>query len=643
MQSGAKPQRHRFRTIHIAGALVFVAIAFMLRLASQGLPTAWVDALAEAASTDRFALELEGVSVSLLRAELDVRRVRIFPKGVVHEAILELQDALIAIRPRRGEHPLTWIRSVRIGRLAMPASSFDDSVAATADFTPERPVVKTAAGPSATADRSRTRSFGPVQINCTAIEAFDIVLADVSLVLSATNQTFRLADIRLSLPGRGPYAQGLAGQLDMDLARQRVAAEADGRLDVSRLAPMFRAVGLPGLASEIAYAAFPGVPPEIQVRLDYRPAEAVRDLRVDVKAGYCTYNGVPLTSLSAPVRASGTGHWSAVAIESLHVGRPEGEARGRLAIDLDQDTLAFEADSTLDPLHLLRLIRVTSQPIHLPMGFDNPTRVTASGVFDLSDHPQKTDIAGAVRSPCVTVQGVQFLEASAHARLRDNVWFVSNITAQVYGGRLDATATFTPHLRRPASFGFTCEGRFSGLRYAKWAVLLGSAEPAADSPGTLGLSFAVQGILPPPEGDILKGVAGTGRLEMKGVRLFTIPLFAGLTSFLADTIPGVDFVLSQDDLEADWSYADERLAIEDLRISGNVFSASASGSAGVDGQIDLLLKGHLLNRGTWLGQGLYYALFPISKMLEFRATGLWTNPAWSPVNLPVGKSPDRKP
>jgi hypothetical protein len=279
----------------------------------------------------------------------------------------------------------------------------------------------------------------------------------------------------------------------------------------------------------------------------------------------------------------------------------------------------------------------------LPLGFDNPTRVIASGVFDFSVDPRQTDIAGEVRSPCVTAQGVQFMAASAHGHLRDDVWAVTNIAAQVYGGRLVATAAFTPHLQKPVSFGFTGEGRFSGLRHAEWAALLGPVENAADSPGTLDLSFSIRGELPPAEGDVLKSVSGGGRIEMKAVRLFTIPLFAGLTGLLADSIPGVDFVLSQDDLEADWAYADERLDIEDLRISGNLFSASASGSAGTGGQVDLLLKGHLLNRGTWLGQGLYYALFPISKMLEFRATGPWTNPTWKPVNLPGGGLPDRKP
>ena len=638
MKPGAKPKRHRFRTVHIVGALVLIAIAFMLRLASQGLPTSWVDALADAASTDRFALELEGVSVSLLRAELDVRRVRIYPKGVVHEAILELQDALFALRPRRGEHPLAWIRSVRIGRLALPSSGLDDGAAATESFTPSGPVGAALAPPGA-----QGLSIGPILLNCAAIEAFGMVVSDVALSASATNDTIRLADISASLPARGLSTQKIVGHLEFDFVKQSLAGEAQGRLDAARLVPMFRAIDLPGLASEIAYLAFPGVPPEIQLSLDYRPADAVRDLRVGVKAGYCTYNGVPLTSASALVRASGTGHWSAVAIAPLHVRRPEGEARGGLSIDFDQNTLAFEADSTVDPLHLLRLIRVTSHTVHLPLGFDNPTRVTASGVFDLSKDPRKTDIAGEVRSPCVTAQGVQFVAASARAHLRDDVWSVTDIAAQVYGGRLDATAAFTPHLQPPVSFGFTCEGRFSGLRHAEWAALLGPPVNAAESPGTLALAFAVRGTLPPAEDDILKDVSGAGRIEMKAVRLFTIPLFAGLTGLLADSIPGVDFVLSQDDLEADWKYAGERLDIEDLRISGNVFSASASGSAGIDGQVDLLLKGHLLNRGTWLGQGLYYALFPISKMLEFRATGPWTAPVWTPVNLPGGKTPDPKP
>ncbi|MGI5869695.1 MAG: AsmA-like C-terminal region-containing protein [Kiritimatiellia bacterium] len=641
MKPGAKPKRLRFRTIHIVGALVLVAIAFLLRLASQGLPPSWVDALAARASTDRFALELEGVSVSLRRIELDVSRIRIYPRGVVHEAILELQDSFIALRPRRGRHPLSWIRSIRIGRLALPASSLDMGAQATTSFAPPQ---STAAPDERTPAHPRPgRSFDPIHLDCASVEGFGLVVNNVALSASVTNDTLHLGDVRLSLPSRGPVVQKLTGRLDFDFNPRRLAIEAGGRLDAARLVPLFRAIDLPGLASEIALIGFPGVPPDIQLRLDYRPADGVRDLRIDVKAGYCTYNGVPLTSVAGVVRASGANHWNDLDIAPLHACRPEGEARGGLTIDLDRDTLAFEADSTLDPLHLLRLARVTSEPVLLPLGFDNPTRVVASGVYDLSRHPHRTDIRGVVSSPCITAQGVQFVEASAHARLRDEIWSLTNVAAQVCGGRLDATAAFTPHLKRPAYFDFTCEGRFSDLRYEQWGTLLNPEADHAGSPGTLDLAFAIRGRLPPPEDDILKSLAGDGRLEMEDVRVYTIPLFAGLTAFLADSVPGVDFLLSQDDLEANWTYADERLDLEDLRISGNVFSASAVGSIGTDGQLDLLLKGHLLNRGTWLGQGLYYALFPISKMLEFRATGHWNAPDWRPVNLPGGKSPERKP
>ena len=636
MKPGARTRQHRFRAIHIAGAILFVGAAFLLRLASQGLPQRWVDALADAASTDRFALELEGVSVSLLRTELDVRRVRIFPKGVVHEAVLELQNAALALRWRRGEHPLACIRSIRLGRLVLPGTGLDLDGARATLFIPTTPDAPAAAGGSVRSDLA----LGPIPIDCAAIEAFGMAVNGVSLQASTTNGEIRLADIRVSLPSRGQYLQKLTGGLAFDLEERWMRAEAEGRIDPTRLVPLFRAIGLPGLASEFARFAFPGAPPEIRLDLDYRPDDNVRDLRVDVKTGFCTCNGVPLISATGLIRASGAKSWSALAIDPLRIHRPEGKAAGRLAFDFDQNTLAFEADSTIDPLHLLRLIRITARHVELPMDFDNPTRTTASGVFDLEAGSARTAIAGEIQSPCINAQGVPFTAATAHCRLDGEVWTLTNIAAQVCGGRVGGVASFVPDPRRHGAYAFACDGAFEGVHHAQIAPALGLELPSEDSPGSIDLAFALRGPLPPPEGTFVENLDGNGRLALKQVRLYTIPLFAGLTEYLAARIPGVDFLLSQDDFEADWRYAQGRLDLEAMRISGHVFSASGSGSVLLDGEIDFLIQGHLLSRGTWIGEGLYYALFPLSKMLEFRGTGPWKSPTWIPVGLPGDSAPD---
>ena len=46
-------------------------------------------------------------------------------------------------------------------------------------------------------------------------------------------------------------------------------------------------------------------------------------------------------------------------------------------------------------------------------------------------------------------------------------------------------------------------------------------------------------------------------------------------------------------------------------------------------EVDLKVKVHLLNRSTWLGEGVYWLLSPLSKMFEIRATGPALSPRWT--------------
>jgi hypothetical protein len=59
-----------------------------------------------------------------------------------------------------------------------------------------------------------------------------------------------------------------------------------------------------------------------------------------------------------------------------------------------------------------------------------------------------------------------------------------------------------------------------------------------------------------------------------------------------------------------------------------------SGRAQLDGQVDAVVQAELL-RDAWLvGRVLSLALWPVSKIFEFRVTGTLSNPKAEPLHIP---------
>ena len=78
--------------------------------------------------------------------------------------------------------------------------------------------------------------------------------------------------------------------------------------------------------------------------------------------------------------------------------------------------------------------------------------------------------------------------------------------------------------------------------------------------------------------------------------------------------------------------------VSKLDIEGTAFSIAGRGRAWTeDRTIDLTLDVHLLNRGTWLGAGVYWLTTPFSKIFAIRASGTVDDPQWSSARLSSGK------
>ena len=102
----AKKKAKRRKTLakHVLIFTLLLAVVFILRIASTELPQSFVDAISRAVSTEHYSVELGRASISLLRGRLDVGSLEIYEKGVLGNALVEMKDVSIKIRPKRQSH-----------------------------------------------------------------------------------------------------------------------------------------------------------------------------------------------------------------------------------------------------------------------------------------------------------------------------------------------------------------------------------------------------------------------------------------------------------------------------------------------------------------------------------------------------------
>ncbi len=612
----AKKKAKRRKTLakHVLIFTLLLAVVFILRIASTELPQSFIDAISRVVSTERYSVELGRASISLLRGRLDVGSLEIYEKGALGNALVEMKDVSIKIRPKRQSHPLTWVRYLNIGELEIPNRGYGQSGHGYKDDYP-----------------SQLPDFGPVDFSCGRFVILGASANDIKGTLSSTNATLFLTDAQLHTSEAGAGEQTVYGKVSFSLEDFSVSSEAAGTIDPNRLRPIFMATGSRLIASEIERMQFPESPPKFGFRVDFSPSRKIRDMVLDISSGYCIYNDVPLSTVHATLRAGGTNGWDFVEIRPLEITRPEGFGQGGLLITHKDSWLSFDASSTIDPLHVLRIIRITNRSLKLPLTFDNPAHITAAGKLDLSENRTDTDISGTASSPGVSSYGFKFQNAKADFHISDTVWSVTNISASILGGEAKGTALFTPNPVDKADVNMDINAEFNDVSYVDLA------SPITQTPenpnGKMDMRLSLHGQIETNATEFLTGLTGDAKVEIREASLYLIPIFAGLTEGLAANVPGVDFLVAQDELSAQLTFSDGVAKVPEFKISGRVFSATGSGTIALDGNINLRVKGHFLDRKTLIGKGFYYLLMPVSKIFEFRATGHVRAPTWSSVTL----------
>ena len=611
--------RRFFRALLAGSFLLALGLGVAARLAAVGLPRAWSDAIARALSTDNFAVELERVSFSLASMRLRIGEARLYAKGALLPPIAEARGTAVVLRPRLARPGPDWIRSVEVESFSLPE-------------VPDLPDDGNDSPPAALPD------LGPVDLHCVHADVLGLRAFGLRSRMTFEGGALLLSDGRLFTGGPGEPPRLLEGTFRLDPAAYAFSSEGSGHLDPNRLRELLRRVGEPEIGDEIAKFEFPDAPPHVVASWRYAPGANERMLRLELSCGPARYNGVPVSGFSGTIVVDGDGGWRRVAVDGLRVDRPEGSVDGRLEILPRAHTISFQAMSTMDPLRVVAMLGVLDADEELPIAFDNPSFAAASGVLDYGADVTgsgATDIRVDARAPGLVAGGLRFESATGAMTVSNGVLVATNLAASCFGGAVAGSLRLTLDESRT----FSAEARARDVPWDRvHAFANGAPEPEDGGRATLEADVSLVG----PANDIFsrewRTSSGSVAVSLRESQVFRIPFFTDLVDILGAVVPGVDLLMDRDSLDVRAKLEKGVFDVSKLDIEGTAFSIAGRGRAWTeDRSIDLTLDVHLLNRGTWLGAGVYWLTTPFSKIFAIRASGTVDDPQWSSARLSSGK------
>jgi len=611
--------RRFFRSLLAGTFLLALALGVAARLAAVGLPRAWSDAIARAVSTDDFAVELERVSFSLGTMRLRVGEARVYAKGTLLPPIADARGTAVVLRPGFSRPGPDWIRSVEVESFSLPEVPELPDGGEEASAVPPLP------------------DLGPIDLHVARADVLGLRAFGLRSRMTFEGGALVLSDGVLLTGDPGEPPRRLEGTFRVDPAAYAFSSEGAGHLDPNRLRELLRRVDEPEIGDEIAKFAFPDTPPHVVASWRYAPDANERLLRLELSCGPARYNGVPVSGFSGTIVIDGDGGWRRVTVDDLRVDRPEGSVDGRLEILPRKQTISFRAKSTMDPLRIVAMLGILDADEELPLAFDNPSSATAAGVLDYGADATgsgATDIRVVALAPGFLAQGIHFENASGSMTISNGVLSSTNLAASCFGGALSGSL----RLALDESRTLSAEAHARGVSWDRVHAFARGDTPPENGRGTIEADATIEA----PADDLLAGnlrtATGTISLALRESQVFRIPFFTDLVGILGAVVPGVDFLMDRDSLDATARLAEGVLDVSKLDIEGTAFSIAGRGRAWTeDRSLDLTLDVHLLNRGTWLGAGVYWLTTPFSKIFAIRASGTVDKPEWSSARLSSGK------
>ena len=592
------------RAIVWTAGVITVALICLFFVAEQPVPHQTLDKLLASLSTSTDALDARTATFGL-RHGLVLRKVRLLPKGVVAPEWFTADELRLSGGFRPDRPVREWIDTVvahRINIASLPSRSSGHGTTNASATIPALPAMR----------------FDLVDANFLGMR-----FKRLQGFLHQEKGVILIENARIEWPSDHGVEE-VSGTLQFDPATSRIEGQLAGRLFPERIYPllhMLEARGVENIAQRFVFGDKPAV---VEARFRIAPEEQRDELRVVVTVAECTYDGVPIRRATAVIEAHGSNDLDHIAVRQLVCERPDGKLTGDMTIDTTTSNLDFVAQSSLPSEPLLRIVRVNVSPEKFGILFATPPQVTASGRVPLDGNLDGIRILGTLAAPLATVHHIPLQNLQCDFGISSNTYVLRNVHTTTAGGDISGTITMVVPPDDMTQATYRSSFKIDHMDVETFAAQLGfTNHPLGKANAEIALASCFGA-------NHERRLNGSGECRLEKATLGRIPLFAGLTDYMARNVPGVNVLIEQSEASVPFVISNGVLRSENALVEGGLFSIGGKGTYSFpEDQLDFNVRASIFKQRTWLGRIVQVVTFPFSKLLlEFRVKGSIDAPAW---------------
>jgi AsmA-like C-terminal region len=202
---------------------------------------------------------------------------------------------------------------------------------------------------------------------------------------------------------------------------------------------------------------------------------------------------------------------------------------------------------------------------------------------------------------------------------------LTNLTAAFYGGDANGFAHFDFRPRAGANFEFTADVRNASVHWLATDL----SSPTNHLEGVLSGRF----VMTSANSEAWRTWNGYGQANLHDGLIWDVPVFGFLSPVLNMVMPGLGSSRATE-AEAQFGMTNGVIFSDNLEIRSTMMRLQYAGTVDLRSHVNARVTAQLL-RDTWVvGPLLSTALWPVSKLFEYKITGTLQQPQTEPVYLP---------
>ena len=594
-----------FRFVVWAVGLIAIAVIGYFYVAAQPVPQETLSRLLTALSPETDALDARSASFGL-RQGLVLEKVRLLPKGVVAPEWFTADELRLSGGFRPDRPPREWIDTVFAHRVNLAA-------------LPPRP-----SGGGATNIAAAMPTLSPMRFDLVDASFLGMRFKRVRGAFRQEKGAIVIENAKVEWPG-DRWAEEVTGNVRFDPATGLIEGQLAGHLTPDRIYPLLGMLKANGVLDVARRFVFNAKPLEVlEARFRVAPAEPHYELRLTLAVADCSYGGEAIRRANAVIVAEGSNDLDRISIQPLVCERADGTLSGSLNIDMITSNVDFIAQADMPVEPLLHIIRVNIKPAKYGFDFASPPRLTATGRVPLDGNLDGIALTGTLTAPTATVRHIPLQNLQCEFDIVTNSYALRNVRVTAAGGEISGSLNLVSLPGVDTQTVYRTSFQVNHLDVRTFAAQLGFTNcPTGNANATIALASCFGA-------NHDRRLNGQGEIQVDQGELGHVPLFAGLTDYMARNVPGVDLLVSQSEARMPFVITNGLLRSDNVLVEGDVFSIGGNGTYSFPAdQLDFNVRTSIFKRRTWLGKLVQIVTFPFSKLLlEFHVKGPAGSPVW---------------